>query len=66
MWYWKRMEKIFWTDHARKKEVLHRVKEQRNILHESPRQLATLDESKSVSTHNTDIARIVSKAPTTP
>ena len=33
MWYWRRME-ISWTDHARKEEVLLRVKEQRNILHE--------------------------------
>jgi hypothetical protein len=30
---WRRMEKISWTDHARN-EVLFRVKEQRNILHE--------------------------------
>ena len=28
------MEKISWTDHVRKEEVLYRVKEQRNILHE--------------------------------
>ena len=28
------MEKISWTDHARNEEVLFRVKEQRNILHE--------------------------------
>ena len=27
------MEKISWTDRVRNKEVLHRVKEQRNILH---------------------------------
>jgi hypothetical protein len=31
---WKRMEKISWTDHVRNEEVLLRVKEQRNILHE--------------------------------
>jgi hypothetical protein len=31
---WRRMEKIGWTDHVRNKEVLLRVKEQRNILHE--------------------------------
>jgi hypothetical protein len=30
---WRRMEKISWTDHVRN-EVLFRVKEQRNILHE--------------------------------
>jgi hypothetical protein len=28
------MEKISWTDHVRNEEVLRRVKEQRNILHE--------------------------------
>ena len=31
---WKRMEKISWTDHVRNEEVLLRVNEQRNILHE--------------------------------
>jgi hypothetical protein len=34
MWYWRRMEKICWTDHVKKEEVLLRVKEQRNILYE--------------------------------
>jgi len=28
------MEKIIWADHVRNEEVLLRVKEQRNILHE--------------------------------
>jgi hypothetical protein len=28
------MEKISWIDHVRNEEVLRRVKEQRNILHE--------------------------------
>jgi hypothetical protein len=28
------MEKISWTDHVRKEDVLLRVKERRNILHE--------------------------------
>ena len=37
MWCWRRMEKIIWTDHARNEEVLLRVKEQRNILHEISR-----------------------------
>jgi hypothetical protein len=32
IWYWRRMEKIIWTDRVRNDEVLHRVKE-RNILH---------------------------------
>jgi hypothetical protein len=27
------MEKITWTDHARNEEVLHGIKEERNILH---------------------------------
>jgi len=34
MWCWTRMEKIRWTDHVRNEDVLLRVKEQRNILHE--------------------------------
>jgi hypothetical protein len=33
MWYWRRTEKISWTDRVRNEEVLHRVKEERNILH---------------------------------
>ena len=32
---WRRMEKISWTDRMRNEEVLLRVKEQRNILHET-------------------------------
>ena len=34
MWCWRRTEKISWTDHVRNEEVLLRVREQRNILHE--------------------------------
>jgi hypothetical protein len=34
MWCWRRMEKISWTDHVRNEDVLLRVKEQRNFLHE--------------------------------
>jgi len=34
MWCCRRMEKISWTDHVRNEEVLLRVNEQRNILHE--------------------------------
>jgi len=34
IWCWRRMEKISWTVHVRNEEVLLRVKEQRNILHE--------------------------------
>ena len=33
-WCWRRMEKISWTDHVRNEEVLLRVNEQRNIIHE--------------------------------
>jgi len=40
MWCWRRMEKINWTDHVRNEEVLLRVKEQRNILHEIPKRKA--------------------------
>jgi hypothetical protein len=32
MWFWRRMEKISWTDRVRNEEVLHKVKEERNIL----------------------------------
>jgi hypothetical protein len=34
MWCWRRMEKIGWTDYVRNEDVLLRVEEQRNILHE--------------------------------
>ena len=34
MWCWRRTEKISWTDHVRNEEVLLRINEQRNILHE--------------------------------
>jgi hypothetical protein len=34
MWCWRRIEKISWTDHVINEEVLLRVKEKRNILHE--------------------------------
>jgi len=33
MWCWRRMEKIIWTNHVINEEVLHTVKEERNILH---------------------------------
>jgi hypothetical protein len=35
MWCWRRMEKIIWADYVRNEDVLLRVKEQRNILHET-------------------------------
>ena len=31
MWCWKRMEKISWTDRVKNEEVLHRVKQERNV-----------------------------------
>jgi len=34
------MEKISWTDHVRNSEVLLRVKEQRNMLHERSKRKA--------------------------
>ena len=34
MWCWRRIEKISWTDHVRNEDMLLRVNEQRNILHE--------------------------------
>jgi hypothetical protein len=34
MWCWRRVEKMRLTDNVRNEEVLLRVKEQRNILHE--------------------------------
>jgi hypothetical protein len=42
MWCWRRMEKISWTDRVRNEEVLHRVKEERNILHTIKRRKANL------------------------
>jgi len=38
MWCWRRIEKISWTDHVRSEEVLLRVNEQRNNLHEIRKQ----------------------------
>jgi hypothetical protein len=40
MWCLRRMEKISWTDRVRNEEVLHRVKEQRNIVHTIKRRKA--------------------------
>jgi hypothetical protein len=33
MWCWRRMKKISWTDRVNNEIVLHKVKEERNILH---------------------------------
>jgi len=40
MWCWRRKEKIGWTIHVKNEEVLHRVKEERNILHTIKRRRA--------------------------
>jgi hypothetical protein len=40
MWCWRRMEKISLTDRVRNGEVLHRVKEERNIVHTIKRRKA--------------------------
>jgi hypothetical protein len=40
MWCWRRMEKISCTDSVRNEEVLHRVKEERNIVHTIKRRKA--------------------------
>jgi hypothetical protein len=42
MWCWRRLEKISSTDHVRNEEVLLRIKEQRNILHEISKWKANL------------------------
>jgi hypothetical protein len=33
MWFWRKMEKIIWSDPVRNGEVLHGVKKETNILH---------------------------------
>jgi hypothetical protein len=40
MWCWRMMEKISWTNRVRNKEVLQRVKEERNILQRIKRRKA--------------------------
>jgi hypothetical protein len=39
VWYWRRME-ISWSDRVRNEEVLHRLKQERNILHAVKRRKA--------------------------
>jgi len=41
MWFWRMMEKITWTDRVKNEEVLHRVKEGRNILNKIKRRKST-------------------------
>ena len=33
MWCWNRAEGISWADRVKNEEALHRIKEERNILH---------------------------------
>jgi hypothetical protein len=40
MWCRRRMKMISWTDHVRNEDVILRVKEQRNILHETRKRKA--------------------------
>jgi hypothetical protein len=40
MWCWRRMEKISWANRVRNEEVLHRVKDERNIVHTIKRRKA--------------------------
>jgi hypothetical protein len=40
MWCWRNTEKVSWLDHERNGGVLHRDKEQRNILHRVKRRKA--------------------------
>jgi hypothetical protein len=42
MWFWRRMEKISWTDRVRSEEELERVKGERNIIHTVNRRKANL------------------------
>jgi hypothetical protein len=49
MWYWRRMEKIIWINHVRNEEVLLRVNEQRNILHEIRKLLDDLKDRRGYS-----------------
>jgi hypothetical protein len=40
MWCWRRMKKISWTGRVNNQAVLHRVKEEKNILHTIKRKKA--------------------------
>jgi ppGpp synthetase/RelA/SpoT-type nucleotidyltranferase len=42
MWCWRGTEKVGWNDRVRDEEVLHRVKEDRNILDKMKRRKANL------------------------
>jgi hypothetical protein len=40
MWCWRRIEKTVWTDRVRNEDVLHIIKEERNMLHTIKRRKA--------------------------
>jgi hypothetical protein len=40
VWCWRRMQNISWIERVRSKEVLHRVEEERSILHTMKRRKA--------------------------
>jgi len=40
MWYWRRRENISWNNHMRNEEVLHIVKDERNVLQTTNRRKA--------------------------
>ena len=40
MWCWRRMGKISWTGRVKNEKLLHRVKEERNIVHRVKRRKA--------------------------
>jgi hypothetical protein len=50
MWCWKRMEKIIWTDRMKNEDDLHRVKEERNILHTIKKGSLTVLDTSCVGT----------------
>jgi hypothetical protein len=39
-WYWRRQEKISWTDRVKNEDVLRRVKKEKNFLHAIKRRKA--------------------------
>jgi len=40
MWYWRRLEKISWTDRTNNEYVLRRTRDERNIIHTIQRSMA--------------------------
>jgi hypothetical protein len=55
MWCWRRMENNSWSDHVKNEEVLHRVKEDRNIFNTIKiRKAKTRDQRKVRGKDGTD------------